>query len=520
MKFSTVVSAVAAVCLALPALAAESGALELFRALREDDPVRRGAALLELAEREGYPSELALDYLTRAQLPKGSVSRLLPLVRRRGGVVPAVLLLRAYRAEYDHTARTPVDELELFRLLRAVWREVGRRGPTRFETPLFRELSDGVLQLSADCGESASICPDVEALVVARGKTWRELIPPVTLLTFYYSHAFAAEGWELLSAQDVKSWQNSPHPGRRNFCRLLAELVRRPPDAEAEMEALVNFFFVLGDRPGALRAALGFARRDPRRHIALLLFTAVEAGDAGVLHKFKELIKPEALRRYEVTALKNSGKYAEALKLAPRIADPAARLKLELECRLALGDHKTAAKLAGDPASPLDKRTRIFALLEVAEVTGDVESYRAAERLAGKELESNSEYANAVGFTALDLGQDRELAEKRIRFALSCHPQNGSLLDSLAWARHLAGDRDGAWKYMDMALRRGVPVPESCEELEHAGAIRLAMGDREGARKYYALALKLAQEGGRRKFGHARFRMLVKRISAGQEKLK
>lgn len=519
MKIPALLSAVLAVFLAVPVFAADQGALALFRALREDDPAKRGAALLELAEREDYPSELALDYLTRAQLPKGSFARLLPVARRRGGVVPAVLLLRAYRAEYDHTARTPLDELELFRLLRGVWREVGRRGPTRFEAPLFRELSDGVLQLALDCGESGSVCSDVEALVVARGRTWREIIPPVTLLVFYYSHAFAAEGWELLSAQDVKAWQDSPHPGRRNFCRLLAELVRRPPDSEVEIEALVNFFFLLGDRPGALRAAADFTRRHPKR-FALLLFTAVEAGDTGVLDKLKSFMKPEVFPRYRALALKNSGGYAEALKLAPRIADPESRLRLELECRLALGDFKTAAKLAGDPASPINRRTRLFALLEVAEVTGDIESFRAAERLAGKELESNSEYANAVGYTALDLGQDRELAEKRIRFALACHPRNGSLLDSLAWARHLAGDRDGAWKYMDQALRRCAPLPESCEELEHAGAIRLAMGDREGARKYYALALKLAREGERRKFGHARFRMLVKRISGALEKIK
>lgn len=519
MKFSTLMSAVLAVCLAIPAVAADNGALALFRALREDDPAKRGAALLELAERDGYPSELALVYLTRAQLPKGSFARLLPVAHRRGGVVPAVLLLRAYRAEYDHTSKTPLDELELLRLLRRVWREVGKRGPTKFETPLFRELSDGVLQLSIDCGESGAVCPDVEALVVARGKNWRELIPPVTLLGFYYSHAFAAEGWELLSPQNVKAWQDSPHPGRRNFCRLLAELVRRPPDNEAEIEALVNFFFVLGDRPGALRAALEFTRRHPKS-FALLLFTAVEAGDAGVLDKLKGFIKPEMLPRYLAMALKNSGKYAEALKLAPRIADPETRCRLELECSLALGDFKTAAKLAGDPASPLKLHTRIFALLEIAEVSGDVESYRAAERLAGKTLESNSEYANAVGYTALDLGQDRELAEKRIRFALACHPRNGSLLDSLAWARHLAGDRDGAWKYMDQALRRCAPLPESCEELEHAGAIRLAMGDREGARKYYVLALKLAQAGERRKFGHARYRMLVRRISGALEKIK
>jgi tetratricopeptide (TPR) repeat protein len=286
------------------------------------------------------------------------------------------------------------------------------------------------------------------------------------------------------------------------------------------MEALINFFLTLGDRPGALRAAADFTRRNPGRPPALLLFASTAAGDVGVVENMKTLLKPETLSHYRAWALKNSGRYAEALKLAPQIADPETRILLELECRIALGDVKTAAKLALDPASPLPKRKRIFTLLEIAESAGDAESYRAAERLAGKDADTNAELANAIGYVALNMGGDREVAERRIRLAHSCHLQNNAVLDSLAWARHLAGDRDGAWKYMDLALRRCEPIPESCEELEHAGAIRLTMGDRDGARKYYALALKLAKEGERRKFGHAGYRRHVKRISAALEKLK
>ena len=43
--------------------------------------------------------------------------------------------------------------------------------------------------------------------------------------------------------------------------------------------------------------------------------------------------------------------------------------------------------------------------------------------------------------------------------------------------------------------RRSEPQPENCELLQHAGAIRLALGDREGARRYCEQALKLAQAG-------------------------
>ena len=89
----------------------------------------------------------------------------------------------------------------------------------------------------------------------------------------------------------------------------------------------------------------------------------------------------------------------------------------------------------------------------------------------------------------------RDLAEKRIRHALSLRPRESSYLDSLAWARYLAGDHAGAWKYMEQALRYCEPEAENCELLQHAGAIRLALGDRAGARRYCTQALKLAQTG-------------------------
>ena len=138
---------------------------------------------------------------------------------------------------------------------------------------------------------------------------------------------------------------------------------------------------------------------------------------------------------------------------------------------------------------------RLLTLLALTDILNDRSLYDAAERLAGKRIATEASKANSFGYTALLLGLDRDLAEKRIRHALSLRPRESSYLDSLAWARYLAGDHAGAWKYMEQALRYCEPEAEHCELLQHAGAIRLALGDREGARRYCTQALKLAQAG-------------------------
>ena len=504
----------------LTASAAGGEALSFFMALREHDPAKRGEALLKLAERDAYPAELALIHLTRNPLPPKSTAQLLSVVRRHGGLVPTVLLLRAYRQDDDFTAAAPMDIQELFRLAREAWRAAAGRKLTAFETPLFRELTGRLLDLAGECGENVSLCPELEALVLKRGKAWHEAIPPAALLDYYYRLAFAAEGWELLDKDDAGAWKDSPHPGRRNFFRLLQELRNLPPADAADTEALVGFFLATGARSAAVRTAADFMQRHPKQAFALFLYTVVEAGEVDLLEKVKPLIKPEFFLLYRATALKSAGKFHEALALVPRIADPASRDKLELECRMAVGDFGRAAELVRKPGSPLAERARIFALLELAESTGDVKHYRAAEQLAGPRIDTDAAWANSFGYVALVLGLDRDQAERRIRFSLSCHPQNTSLLDSLAWARYRAGDWNGAWKYMDMALRRCRPQPENCEELEHAGAIREALGDRAGAKRYYSLALKLAREYEKRTFGQARAKLHVKRISEALEKLK
>ncbi len=520
MKIPAMIPVFLATVLTASAAAGGGEALSFFLALRESDPAKRGAALLESAERDTYPAELALIHLTRNPLPPKSTARLLPVARRRGGLVPAVLLLRAYRDEDDFSAAAPMDLDELFRLTREAWRAAAARELTAFEAPLFRELSGRLLELAGECGESGALCPEVEDLVLKRGKAWHRAIPPAALLDYYYRLAFSAEGWELLDKDDAGAWKDSPHPGRRNFFRLVQELRNLPPADAADTEALVGFFLASGARSAAMRAAADLMRRHPKQAFALFLYTAVEAGEVDLMERVKPLVKPEFFLLYRAMALKNAGKFQEALILAPRIADPAARDKLELECRMATGDFERAAELVQKTGSPLAERLRIFALLELAESTGNVKYYRAAEQLAGPRIETDAGWANSFGYVALLLGLDREQAERRIRFSLSCHPQNASLLDSMAWARYRAGDWNGAWKYMDMALRRCRPQVENCEELEHAGAIREAMGDRAGAKRYYTLALKLAREYEKRSFGHARGKLHVRRISAALEKLK
>ncbi|MBQ6352133.1 MAG: hypothetical protein IJJ28_02555, partial [Lentisphaeria bacterium] len=411
-------------------------------------------------------------------------------------------------------------ERELFELARREWRSAAKRELSGFEAPLFRELSGCVLYWACDCGEAAAMWREVEALVLAHGKAWYRAVPPAALLDYCHRLAFAAEGWEVFGTDAAETWKNSPHPGRRNFVRLLRELRNLPPPDEADTEALIGFFLAANSRKAAVQAAADLMRRQPKRSMGLFLYTAIAAGESGLVDKMKPLIKPEFMPLYRAMTLKGAGKYREALAAAKRIPAPEARAKVELECLIALGEFEAAGKLARNAVTPLPERTRILALLELAELSGDARYYRDAEQLAAKRIDRDAAWANSFGYVALVLGLDAEQAERRIRYALKCHPQNSSLLDSMAWALHRLGKPNEAWRYMDMALRRCRPQPESCEELEHAGAIRLALGDREGARKYYRLALKLAREGEAFTFGQARYRLHAKRIAAALEKLR
>lgn len=488
--------------------------IAFFRALNESDPAKRGETLLLLAESREYPAELALIRLARtAQLPPRSTGRLLKIARFRfGELVPTVLLVRAFRQEDDAAAAEPMDRNELFTLAHAAWKNAAARELPPFEHQLYRELSGQVLLLAGECGEAARLLPEIERRLGAGNGQWRRDIPFSALLEFLYRCAFVNEGFELYAP----GWKKAGAPCRRALAAALGEMSQYPPEDSAEAEARIDFLLAVGDGPGAIQLAARQVRDDQRRWLGKLVFTAVKSGDTKALAMLKEFLRPAAYAELQASALTYGGKYREALKLLPGVADAELRTQLEVRCRIALGEFAAAAKLLADPAAPLGKRARILALLELAELGNDRALYREAEKLAGKTIDADAGLSNAFGYVALALGLDRDAAERRIGHALKLRPRESAFLDSMAWARYSAGDFPGAWKFMEESLRLAAPDPECCECLKHAAAIRLALGDREGARKYCAQALALA----RTHEEQARYRIFAESIRKMQEQMK
>jgi len=495
MKITALIASVAALFLTASAVTIENDML-FVRALNEPDATRRGGMLLTLAERNEYPADLALIHLIRAELPQKSLSRVLPIARRRrGDPVAAVLLIRAFRQEASDATPDPMPRGELFDLMLAAWENAAERKLSPFEQGLFRELSGRLLDLACDCGETARIFPLVEKRINSRPRAeWIRDLPLAELLEFCYRHAYVAEGFELYSPE----WSESPLPGRRAFAALLAESAKIPP--EDDFSAMDRIRFLSGADFGDMAILLAAERlektNDPavfRRRLNQLIYAMVDSGRHEIFENVRPLLNAGGAPLVEALTLANGGKYREALALLPRIADGAEKAELELNCRMALGEYDKVAEMA--KSSKLPENMRAIKLLGIAELLRDGKYYTAAERVAGKLADEDIVLANAFGYTALLLDLDRDQAEKRIRHALSARPRESAYLDSLAWARYCAGDYAGAWKYMEKSLRHSTPQVENCELLAHAAAIRLALGDRDGARRYGELALKLALAG-------------------------
>ena len=497
MKFSVLVSLFAVTAFGAVAAAPVDGDVLFVRALEEKDPARKAETLLTLAERGKYPAELALIHLTRVKLPPKSLARLLPIARFRiGEIVPTVLLVRSFRAECDSSHPEPMPRNELFNLVHAAWKNSAMRQRSEFEQALFRELSGEVMTLAWECGETKLLFPEVERYLAAHRETWDRDLPLTRLLEFCYRHAFVNDGFELYS----DAWEGSPVASRRLFAELLGTSLKRLPESDDDALARMNFLIAMGKGDMAFMLAmdrLNSADSDDEMTArkGQVIYAMIETGSVDILRDIEPKLNPALLPLIKAQTLIAAGRAREALPILAQVADPAQRAELKLRCCFALGEFDRAVALSGDPAEKLPEDLRILTLLSAAEILNDQKCYDTAARFAGNKIDTSVSLSNSFGYTAVLLGLDRDLAEKRIKYALSIRPRESGYLDSLAWARYKAGDYAGAWKHMEEALRYCDPEPEECEILEHAGAIRLALGDREGARRYCEQALKLALAG-------------------------
>ena len=109
-------------------------------------------------------------------------------------------------------------------------------------------------------------------------------------------------------------------------------------------------------------------------------------------------------------------------------------------------------------------------------------------------VDKNPEHADAlnyIGYTLVEESRDLERALGLIKKADKLKPNNGYIVDSLAWAYYRLGRLDEAWKQIQRAVALAQDDPTMWE---HYGDIARDLGRRDKAKKGYQTALKLNHE--------------------------
>lgn len=98
---------------------------------------------------------------------------------------------------------------------------------------------------------------------------------------------------------------------------------------------------------------------------------------------------------------------------------------------------------------------------------------------------------NYIGYSMVEEGHDLERALSLIKKADKLKPENGYIVDSLAWAYFRMGKLDEAWKQIQRAVTLSKDDPTMWE---HYGDIAAKMGKADKAKKAYHNALKYNHE--------------------------
>jgi len=103
----------------------------------------------------------------------------------------------------------------------------------------------------------------------------------------------------------------------------------------------------------------------------------------------------------------------------------------------------------------------------------------------------DSEHADALnflGYMLADQGRELERAMMLVTRALEIEPDNGYIIDSLAWVHFRMGDARKAWELVQRAVEH---VADEADIWEHYGDIAARMGLRDKAREGYHNSLEL-----------------------------
>nr|WP_321260284.1 tetratricopeptide repeat protein [uncultured Pseudodesulfovibrio sp.] len=213
---------------------------------------------------------------------------------------------------------------------------------------------------------------------------------------------------------------------------------------------------------------------------------------------------PHALR-FKAQLFSLQGKKKEALEIAVKGKElyPDAPIFYILESTL----HKHNRNLTGSEKALKQGLARLkndpeltYELAMTYEAMG-----KRTEGLALMEtvIRSHPDHANAlnyVGYTLAEENRELDRALVLVTKASALDPENGYILDSVAWVHFRKGNLDKAWEY----VRYAVDVVNTDPTIwEHYGDIAVAAGKIKEARKGYNFALK---------FGHADADMIRKKL--------
>jgi tetratricopeptide (TPR) repeat protein len=201
---------------------------------------------------------------------------------------------------------------------------------------------------------------------------------------------------------------------------------------------------------------------------------------------------PHALR-FKAQLLAVQGKDGEALAMAAKGKSlyPEASIFYILESGLKKqrGDMTGAEQSLKEGLELLKNDPELtYELAMIYEATG-----RRPQGLALMEtvLRAHPDHANAlnyVGYTLAEEGRDLDRAMVLVTKASKLDPENGYILDSVAWVHFQRNELDKAWEYIGYAVD---VVKKDPTIWEHYGDIAAALGKTKQARKGYNYALKL-----------------------------
>lgn len=200
----------------------------------------------------------------------------------------------------------------------------------------------------------------------------------------------------------------------------------------------------------------------------------------------------ERAQRFRIHLLNESGDTQGALELAREMRSemPDAVDFWLMESRLleSLGRFEEAIELARKAVEKWPQDTEVlFNLGSLLDTAGAKdESIEVMERIIALDPD-HADALNYVGYSLADQNRDLERAFDLVSKAMSLKPDNGYIIDSLAWVYYRMGNFEKAWELIQEAveLADGDPVI-----WEHYGDIARELGKPDEAREAYRKSLE------------------------------